>query len=306
MRNFFARHWYAYAMVLPVVVVIGVLVLLPLVQGVYYSFTNINEATIANPILDRPASYEWVGLTNYLNVLSGDPSYGDFWAVLVRTLIWTFASVFFHYVIGLGLAVLLNRRIAGRGLYRVLLILPWAVPAFISAFAWKYMFNAQYGIINQLLGAVGLPQPVWLGQSDLALVAVIIVNIWLGVPFMMVALLGGLQSIPGELYEAAEIDGATAWQRFRNITLPGLRSVSSTVVLLGTIWTFNMFAVIYLVTGGINPNTRILVIYAFERFFSGASRDYAIASTYGVLILSLLLVFASAYRRALRKQGEVW
>ncbi|MCK2237843.1 sugar ABC transporter permease [Crossiella sp. S99.2] len=293
-------------MVLPVVVVIGVLVLLPLVQGVYYSFTNINEATIANPILDRPASYEWVGLTNYLNVLSGDPSYGDFWAVLVRTLIWTFASVFFHYAIGLGLAVLLNRRIAGRGLYRVLLILPWAVPAFISAFAWKYMFNAQYGIINQLLGAVGLPQPVWLGQSDLALVAVIIVNIWLGVPFMMVALLGGLQSIPGELYEAAEIDGATAWQRFRNITLPGLRSVSSTVVLLGTIWTFNMFAVIYLVTGGINPNTRILVIYAFERFFSGASRDYAIASTYGVLILSLLLVFASAYRRALRKQGEVW
>ncbi|WP_185010303.1 carbohydrate ABC transporter permease [Crossiella cryophila] len=293
-------------MVLPVVVVIGVLVLLPLAQGVYYSFTNINEATIANPILDRPATYEWVGLTNYLNVLSGDPSYGDFWAVLVRTLIWTFASVFCHYAIGLGLAVLLNRRIAGRGLYRVLLILPWAVPAFISAFAWKYMFNAQYGIINQLLGAVGLPQPVWLGQSDLALVAVIIVNVWLGVPFMMVALLGGLQSIPGELYEAAEIDGASAWQRFRNITLPGLRSVSSTVVLLGTIWTFNMFAVIYLVTGGINPNTRILVIYAFERFFSGASRDYAIASTYGVLILSLLLVFASAYRRALRKQGEVW
>lgn len=306
MRNFFARHWYAYAMVLPVVVVIGVLVLLPLVQGVYYSFTNINEATIANPILDRPATYEWVGLTNYLNVLSGDPSYGDFWAVLVRTLVWTFASVFFHYVIGLGLAVLLNRRIAGRGLYRVLLILPWAVPAFISAFAWKYMFNAQYGIINQLLGSIGLPQPVWLGQSDLALVAVIMVNIWLGVPFMMVALLGGLQSIPGELYEAAEIDGASAWQRFRNITLPGLRSVSSTVVLLGTIWTFNMFAVIYLVTGGVNPNTRILVIYAFERFFSGASRDYAIASTYGVLILSLLLVFASGYRRALRKQGEVW
>ncbi|MBP2475143.1 arabinogalactan oligomer/maltooligosaccharide transport system permease protein [Crossiella equi] len=306
MKNFLARHWYAYAMVLPVIVVIGVLVLLPLVQGVYYSFTNINEANIANPILDRPASYEWVGLTNYLNVLSGDPSYGDFWAVLVRTLIWTFASVFCHYVIGLGLAVLLNRKIAARGLYRVLLILPWAVPAFISAFAWKYMFNAQYGIINQLLGSVGLPQPVWLGQSDLALVAVIIVNVWLGVPFMMVALLGGLQSIPEDLYEAAEIDGASTWQRFRNITLPGLRSVSSTVVLLGTIWTFNMFAVIYLVTGGINPNTRILVIYAFERFFSGASRDYAIASTYGVLILSLLLVFASGYRRALRKQGEVW
>jgi arabinogalactan oligomer/maltooligosaccharide transport system permease protein len=146
---------------------------------------------------------------------------------------------------------------------------------------------------------------VWLGQSDWALFAVIVVNVWLGVPFMMVALLGGLQSIPGDLYEAAEMDGATPWQRFRNVTLPGLRSVSSTVILLGIIWTFNMFPVIYLIAGP-NPNTRILVTYAFERFFSGASRDYAVASTYGVLILSVLLVFATVYRRALRKQGEVW
>ncbi|MFS8099851.1 sugar ABC transporter permease [Lentzea alba] len=292
-------------MVLPVVVVIAVLVLYPLAQGVFFTFTNINEANIANPVLDRPATYEGVGFKNYLNVLSGDSSYGAFWGTLVRTLIWTFACVFLHYTIGLGLALLLNREVKGRTLYRVLLILPWAVPAFISAFAWKYMFNAQYGIINQLLRAVGLPDPVWLGQSDWALFAVIVVNVWLGVPFMMVALLGGLQSIPGDLYEAAEMDGATPWQRFRNVTLPGLRSVSSTVILLGIIWTFNMFPVIYLIAGP-NPNTRILVTYAFERFFSGASRDYAIASTYGVLILSVLLVFATVYRRALRKQGEVW
>ena len=293
-------------MVLPVVVVIAVLVLYPLAQGVFFTFTNINEANIANPVLDRPATYDGVGFKNYLNVLSGDSSYGAFWSTLVRTLIWTFGCVFFHYTIGLGLALLLNREVKGRTLYRVLLILPWAVPAFISAFTWKYMFNAQYGIINQALRAIGVDDPpVWLGQNDWALVAVIIVNVWLGVPFMMVALLGGLQAIPGDLYEAAEMDGATPWQRFRHITLPGLQSVSSTVVLLGIIWTFNMFAIIYLITGP-NPNTRILVTYAFERFFSGATRDYAVASTYGVLILSLLLVFASVYRRALRKQGEVW
>lgn len=305
MRRFLDRYWYAYAMVLPVVVVIAVLVLYPLAQGVFFTFTNINEGNIANPVLDRPASFDVVGLKNYLNVLSGGESYGEFWGTLVRTLIWTFSCVFFHYTIGLGLALLLNRQVRGRSFYRVLLILPWAVPAFISAFAWKYMFNAQYGIINQVLRAVGLPDPVWLGQSGWALVSVIIVNVWLGTPFMMVALLGGLQSIPGDLYEAAEVDGATPWQRFRHVTLPGLRSVSSTVILLGIIWTFNMFAVIYLVAGP-NPNTRILVTYAFERFFSGASRDYAIASTYGVLILSVLLVFAAVYRRALRKQGEVW
>ncbi|WP_442916368.1 carbohydrate ABC transporter permease [Lentzea sp. DG1S-22] len=305
MRRFLDRYWYAYAMVLPVVVVIAVLVLYPLAQGVFFTFTNINEGNIANPNLDRPAGYDVVGFKNYLNVLSGGESYGAFWSTLVRTLIWTFSCVFFHYTIGLGLAMLLNRQVRGRAFYRVLLILPWAVPAFISAFAWKYMFNAQYGIINQLLRSVGLPDPVWLGQSNWALVSVIIVNTWLGVPFMMVALLGGLQSIPGDLYEAAEVDGATPWQRFRHVTLPGLRSVSSTVVLLGIIWTFNMFPVIYLVAGP-NPNARILVTYAFERFFSGASRDYAIASTYGVLILSVLLVFATVYRRALRKQGEVW
>ncbi|MCP2250875.1 carbohydrate ABC transporter permease [Lentzea aerocolonigenes] len=305
MRRFLERHWYAYAMVLPVVVVIAVLVLYPLAQGVFFTFTNINEANIANPVLDRPATYEGVGFKNYLNVLSGDASYGAFWGTLVRTLIWTFGCVFFHYTIGLGLALLLNRQVKGRTLYRVLLILPWAVPAFISAFAWKYMFNAQYGIINQFLRSLGLPDPVWLGQSNWALLAVIIVNVWLGVPFQMVALLGGLQSIPGDLYEAAEVDGATPWQRFVHVTLPGLRSVSSTVILLGIIWTFNMFPVIYLIAGP-NPNTRILVTYAFERFFSGASRDYAIASTYGVLILSVLLVFATVYRRALRSQGEVW
>nr|BFF01534.1 sugar ABC transporter permease [Streptoalloteichus tenebrarius] len=300
-----ARHWYAYAMVLPVVVVVGALVLLPLAQGLYFTFTNINEATIANPVLDRPASYEFVGLDNYVNVLTGGESYGAFWSTLGRTLIWTFGCVLAHYAIGLGLALLLNRRMRFRGLYRVLLILPWAVPPFISVFAWRYLFNSQFGIINQALGALGLPTPVWLGQSDLALFSVMVINTWLGVPFMMVTLLGGLQSIPRELYEAAEMDGASAWQRFRDITLPGLRSVSSTVVLLGVIWTFNLFHVIFLSTGQ-NPHTRILVTYSFERFFSGASRDYAVASTYGVLILSLLLVFVTIYRRAMRRQGEVW
>jgi arabinogalactan oligomer / maltooligosaccharide transport system permease protein len=299
------RYWYAYAMVLPVVVVVAVLVLYPLAQGVYFSFTDINEGNIANPVLDRPATYDVVGLDNYRRVLSGDTSFGGFWTTLVRTLVWTFSCVVLHYGVGLGLALLLNREVRFRTLYRVLLILPWAVPAFISAFAWKYLFNADFGIINWALESVGIDGPVWLGQSNLALVAVIIVNVWLGVPFMMVALLGGLQSIPSDLYEAAEMDGASPWQRFVNVTMPGLRSVSATVVLLGIIWTFNMFPVIYLIAGN-NPNTRILITYAFERFFSGASRDYAIASTYGVLILSVLLVFATAYRRMLRKQGEVW
>ncbi|MEV4732060.1 sugar ABC transporter permease [Saccharopolyspora sp. NPDC049426] len=303
MRNFLARYWFGYAMVLPVVAVLALLVVLPLLQGVHFGFTDINDTNIANPVLDREARYSFVGWDNYLNVLSGSAAFGSFWATLVRTVIWTFACVVCHYGIGLGLAMLLNRRMRGRGLYRVLLILPWAVPVFISAFAWRYLLNADYGLLNWVLETLGLPGQVWLGQSDLALVSVIVVNVWLGVPFMMVALLGGLQAIPSDLYEAAEMDGATPWQRFVNVTLPGLRPVSSSVVLLGVIWTFNMFPVIYLITGN-NPHTRILVTYAFERFFSGATRDYAIASTYGVLILSVLLVFAAIYRRAMARQGQ--
>lgn len=304
MRNFLGRHWFAFAMVLPVIAVLALLVLLPLLQGLYFTFTDINDTNIANPILDREATYEFLGWQNYVNVLSGSAAYGSFWATLLRTLIWTFACVGCHYGIGMGLALLLNRRVRGRGVYRVLLILPWAVPVFISAFAWRYLLNSNYGLVNWILESVGLPGQVWLGQSNLALLSVIAVNVWLGVPFMMVALLGGLQAIPSDLYEAADMDGATAWQRFVNVTLPGLRPVSSTVVLLGVIWTFNMFPVIYLITGN-NPHTRILVTYAFERFFSGATRDYAIASTYGVLILSVLLVFAAIYRRAMVRQGEV-
>jgi arabinogalactan oligomer/maltooligosaccharide transport system permease protein len=193
-----------------------------------------------------------------------------------------------------------------RGLYRVLLILPWAVPSFVSAFAWRFLFRHDFGLINGLLSTVGLDPVPWFNNTWSSLFTAVVANIWLGVPFMMVALLGGMQTIPGELYEAAAIDGASPWQRFVNVTLPGLRSVSMTVVLLGTIWTFNMFPIIYLVTGGAPAGkTEILVTGAYRAAFEGI-RNYSLAATYGVMILSMLLVFSFFYRRALRKQGEVW
>ncbi|MGO4422831.1 carbohydrate ABC transporter permease, partial [Streptomyces sp. MCAF7] len=186
-------------------------------------------------------------------------------------------------------------------------ILPWAVPAFVSVFAWRLLYNERNGILNKILDGGGIDAVPWLNDPTMAKASVIAVNIWLGVPFMLVALLGGLQSIPGELYEAAEMDGAGPWQRFRHITLPGLRSVSSTVVLLSTIWTFNMFPVIFLLTrGGPGDSTEILVTYAYRLSFVNSPRDFAGASAWGVLILLILMLFATVYRRALRKQGEVW
>lgn len=315
LRRSWDRHWYAWAMVAPVVIVLAVLIFYPLIRGVFLSFTNVTEANQVAEICTKsitgtqscqpnPNSWQFVGLDNYSRVLGGEV--GQFWQWLGITLVWTVACVVFHYGLGLGLAVLLNRPMRFRGLYRILLILPWAVPAFVSAFAWRFMFNQKFGLFNSVLTAIGLDPVGWFDNQWTSLFTAILTNIWLGVPFMMVSLLGGMQTISGELYEAATIDGASPWQKFTNITLPGLRTVSMTVILLGTIWTFNMFPVIFLVTQG-QPagQTEILVTGAYRAAFQGI-RNYSLASTYGVLILSILLVFALGYKRALRKQGEVW
>lgn len=304
MRRSFDRYWYAWAMALPIVLVLLVLVGYPLAMGVYYSLTNVNDLNMGRTIGANhiPATYRTVGLHNYWYVLSGGD--GAFYSTLLWTLEWTVGCVVPTTLLGLGLAQLLNRRLRGRGVYRVLLILPWAVPSFVAAFAWRLILNSPGGLLDWALTRVGLPPVNWLGDATSAKISVIMVNVWLGVPFMMVAFLGGLQAIPGELVEAAEVDGASPLQRFGNVTLPGLRPVAVTVTLLSTIWTFNQFAVIYLVTdGGPGGATNILVTQAYNDAFS-QTRDYASASTYGVIILSMLLLFAVFYRRTLTRGQE--
>ncbi|MFD4630600.1 carbohydrate ABC transporter permease [Streptomyces sp. NPDC058284] len=305
LRRALATHWYAWAMVAPVVIVIGVIVGYPLVRGMYLSTTDANEANVERHIgvNDIPATYKSVGLDNYSSILSD----GVFWDRLTWTVVWTVSCVALSFVLGLTLATMLNRKLAGRSFYRMALILPWAVPAFVSVFTWRLLFNEKKGLLNKILEGGGIDAVPWLNDPTWAKISVITVNVWLGVPFMLVAMLGGLQSIPGELYEAAEMDGAGAWQRFRHITLPGLRSVASTVILISGIWTFNMFPVIFLLTrGGPGDATEILVTYAYRLSFVVSPRDFAGSAAWGVLILALLSIIAVAYRRALRKQGEVW
>ncbi|MFF1378880.1 carbohydrate ABC transporter permease [Streptomyces sp. NPDC058308] len=305
LRRALATHWYAWAMVAPVVIVIGVIVGYPLVRGMYLSTTDANEANVERHIgvNDIPATYKSVGLDNYASILSD----GVFWDRLTWTVVWTVSCVALSFALGLGLATMLNRKLTGRSFYRMALILPWAVPAFVSVFTWRLLFNEKKGILNKILEGGGIDAVPWLNDPTWAKLSVITVNVWLGVPFMLVAMLGGLQSIPGELYEAAEMDGAGAWQRFRHITLPGLRSVASTVILISGIWTFNMFPVIFLLTrGGPGDATEILVTYAYRLSFVVSPRDFAGSAAWGVLILALLSIIAVAYRRALRKQGEVW
>ncbi|MEU2366125.1 carbohydrate ABC transporter permease [Streptomyces noursei] len=304
-RRAFGTHWYAWTMTAPVVLVIGVIIGIPLVRGVYFSLTDANEANVERSIGMNhiPATYHFTGLDNYRAVLTD----GVFWGRLGWTVVWTVGCVGLTFLAGLALATLLNRQLRGRTAYRLALILPWAIPAFVSVFTWRMLYNEKNGILNKLLAGGGIDAVPWLNDPTWAKLSVIAVNVWLGVPFMLVALLGGLQSIPGELYEAAEMDGASAWQRFRHITVPGLRAVSGTVILLSTIWTFNMFPVIFLLTrGGPGDATEILVTYAYRLSFVDSPRNFSASATWGVVILALLALVAVGYRRALRKQGEVW
>jgi arabinogalactan oligomer / maltooligosaccharide transport system permease protein len=294
------RWWLAYAMLLPVFVVMAVLVFYPLGRGIYLSFTNADQFNLGGK--DLPSSYTWIGLDNYKTIFES----AEFKSVGWFTVIWTFVNVFFHVTLGLILALVLNRTLRLRGMYRLLLLIPWAVPSFISAFTFRFLFNSPYGFFAQILQKLGMsPEqvPAFLSDPFWAKVVVITANVWAGVPFMMVALLGGLQAIDRDLIDAAAVDGSNAWQRFWNVTLPGLRPVAATVTLLGLIWTFNSFNYIYLITaGGPGNSTDIFATFSYKYAFE--YRLYGGAAAYGVIILSILLVFSQFYRAAIRRTGE--
>jgi arabinogalactan oligomer / maltooligosaccharide transport system permease protein len=185
----------------------------------------------------------------------------------------------------------------------VLLILPWAVPNYITALMWKGMFHQQFGAVNQLLAALGLEQVSWFSGFWTAFTANVVTNTWLGFPFMMVVCLGALQSIPNDLYEAAEVDGAGRWYQFSRITLPLLKPALLPSVILGSIWTFNMFNVIYLVSGG-EPggSTEILITEAYRWAFIRHER-YGLAAAYATLIFLILLGYTLITNR-LTKANE--
>lgn len=301
-----------YIFLTPGVFMMLLLVFLPLFMGIAYSFSDINQrnaqpkefkvpekredGSIVVHIEREPSNVSFVGIDNYIKVFKSR----DFWKVFGQTLIWTATNVFFHFTFGLILALLLNQHLKMKGMWRALLLIPWAVPSYITAFSWRWLFNGDYGLFNHIITSLGGEQISWLSHPTWSMFAVVVTNIWLGVPFMMITILGGLQSIPGELYEAAEVDGANKVQKFTNVTMPLLKPVAMTTILLGTVWTFNMFNIIYLVTQD-NPHTDILATFAFKEFF--VKGEYGLASAYAVVILFILSIFSVAYLKLLN-QGE--
>jgi arabinogalactan oligomer/maltooligosaccharide transport system permease protein len=227
------------------------------------------------------------GLINYQTVISDSM----FWYFLFKTILWTVLNLIFHVTIGVFLAMLLSKDLKGKTIYRTLLILPWAVPQYITALTWRGMFNSEYGAVNQVLESLFGLQISWLSTEWGAFSACLVTNIWLGFPFMMIIALGGLQSIDDTYYEAAEMEGAGPWQKFRNITLPLLKPIMIPAVILGVIWTFNNFNVVWLVSNGGEPSdsTHILVSWIYKAAFTYFRIGYAAA--FSMIIFVLLFVF---------------
>lgn len=288
----------AYAWVAPAAAGLLVLVFIPFGAGVGLGFFHTQDGHAT-----------FVGLRNFADIL-GSSDYRvtepmSFWFTLAVTLLWTVANVALHVGIGVFFALLLRDPLLKlKGLYRVLLIVPWAVPNYITALVWKGMFHRQFGAISALLQALGIEPISWFSRFGTAFAANVVTNTWLGFPFMMVVTLGALQSIPQDLYEAAEVDGASRWAQFRHITLPLLRPALLPSVILGAVWTFNMFNVVYLVSGG-EPggSTDILVSEAYRWAFQ-RNEQYGFAAAYSTLIFLFLLGWSFITRRV-GKDAEV-
>jgi arabinogalactan oligomer/maltooligosaccharide transport system permease protein len=336
---FHSEYALAYALLAPAAVGLAVFVVYPFIYDIQLAFSNAKLNTLACYSMDprikiqcslptnakgQPILYSLqYAKDNFQRVFFvRDPATGKLvWGTLLytqastfpnifgRTILWTAINVFFHVTGGMILAILLNRPMALKGLYRTLIVVPWAIPQVIVALAWRGEFHSVYGFVNVMLGKIAQwgiggwhlsdlclgatcfgPQP-WLKDQPWAFIAVVIVNVWLGIPFMMVIILGGLQSVPHDFYEAAQMDGANGWQQFWKITLPMIRPILTPAITLGAIWTFNQFNVIYLVTeGGPQEKTDILVTALYNAAI-GNSR-YAFGAAFSLVIFVILLIFA--------------
>lgn len=280
----------AYRYLVHAVVAVGLLVFVPLLAGAGISlFTG------------QPGDLEYVGSANFVEILTarGRPllSSGSFYVVLLVTVLWTALNLFFHLTIGMALGIALSRPLLRlRAVYRVLLIVPWAVPSYVTALAWKGMFHRQFGAVtalidraNALLGTSTEPID-WFARFSTSFAANLSTNVWLGFPFMMVVTIAALTSVPKDVLEAAEVDGASRWQRFYKVTLPIIRPSLLPAALLGAIWTFNMFNVVFLVSGGEPDGTTDILVSEAYRWAFTRGANYGYAAAYAVLIFMLLMV----------------
>jgi multiple sugar transport system permease protein len=280
-----------YLLLLPSLLPIVALSVFPLLRGIYLGFTDARAG--------RNVQISFTGLDNYRELLADDL----FWNSFKVGLIWAFGVTALQFVLALGLALLLNQQLRFRGAARVLAVVPWAMPPVVVGILWKLVYHPDAGLLNELLyrvGADGL-RTTWLGDFSTALPAVIIVGVWAGMPQTTVVLLAGLQGVPRELHEAAAVDGASAWHRFRSVTLPSLAPVIVAITSLDFIWNFNSFGLVYvLTTGGPGGKTMLPMLFAYEEAFRYGNYGYA-AALGNVMVVIIVALLAVYLRRRLKE-----
>lgn len=238
----------------------------------------------------------WVGLENYQTVFNSTL----FWPAMTNTALFTVGSIVGQFVIGLALACFFKRRFPLSNFLRSMLLLPWLLPLIVSSATWRSILDQDSGILNRFLGTFGIDAVPWLTSPSVALLAVVLVNIWVGIPFNVTILYGGLQDIPDELYEAGALDGATGWKAFWNITLPNLKPVISVVLVLGVVYTIKVLDIILGLTNGGPANaTQTLSIRSYQESF--INFEFGVGAAFSNILILISLVFAVIYLRANRR-----
>ncbi|WP_310741916.1 MULTISPECIES: sugar ABC transporter permease [unclassified Microbispora] len=268
----------ALALMLPALVPVLVFSVGPLLYGILLAFTDARSG--------RNTETSFVGLENFAELLSD----GDFWESFRIGLVWGLSVTVLQFLASLGLALLLNQDLRLRGVARVLAVVPWAMPPVVIGLMWRLVYHPDAGLLNGLFGT----RVDWLHDFSLALPAVIVVGVWTGMPQTTVVLLAGLQNVPKELYEAVSVDGAGAWRRFWNVTLPQLRPVIVAITSLDFVWNINQFSLVYVLTqGGPGGRTRLPMLFAYEEAFRYGFFGYA--ATLGVAITIVVLAVLGLY-----------
>lgn len=273
-----------YLYLVPVVVVLGGTVLFPILKAI--------QMSLYHHVLIRPQEYGFIWFGNYVRLVKDDV----FWLTLWNSFVWVFGSVSLQFAGGFAAALLLHQTFRGRAVIRTVTLLPWIIPGVVVALIWEFLYQPNYGALNDVLFRLGWmsEKVAWLSNPDLAMPAVIATNVWRGVPFFAIMLLAGLQAIPDELYEAARVDGAGVTDRFRHITVPLLRPIIVVATATRIIWTFNYADLIFVMTSGGPANaTQITSTYTLLQAYSNL--DFGYAATLSVVLLLIMLAFTVAY-----------
>jgi len=284
---------FPYLLIAPVMILIGLLLLYPILLNISYSFQDMGFFS--------GGSQEFIGFDNYRDVMKSSV----FWIAVKNSTIFTISSVVIQFIIGLPLAILFNKNLPGQGLARGLVLIPWMIPHVVVGLTFVWMLDGQLGILNEILKKIGVLQSYkyWLSDANFALAVITMINIWKGIPFNILILLAGLQTMPKPLYEAAEIDGASHWQRFWKITLPLLRPQISVLFILGTIYTFRNFDLVFITTGGGPVNaTEVLPTLAYKYSFSffQMGRGAAVSNIMFVILMAFTVVYSLLLERDVR------